>query len=684
MPKTIAVDVGGTFTDVLVLDRGTGELWSDKAPTMPDTPTQGVLNAVNGVGIILEEPDAFFHGTTLGLNTLLERKGSKTGLITTRGFRDELEIGRLSWPMYRLHWDRPPALVPRYLRREVRERILADGTIEEPLDEDELRHAIDRLRGEGVESIAVCFLHSYAYPFHELRAGEILAAEYPDLDYTLSHLVTREYREYERSATTVVDAMIRPQMVRYIDDLASSISTAQLTNRRLDSKLFITRCDGGVMSADEVKTASVRTLISGPASGVMGAVALGRHLDIDNIIAIDMGGTSFDASIIIDGAPRINSLTRVGGVPLLMPVIELATIGAGGGSIARIDAGGALEVGPESAGAVPGPACYGRGGTQPTFTDAAVVSRLIDPKKFLSGKMELDVSAAEKALHQYVGDPLGLSVEEAASGVVTLTEANMAATLEEITVGKGHDPREFVLLAYGGGGPLVASALAARLEIPHVIIPVSPATFSAWGMLTLDIVHDFSKTIVGALAGMSVSDILETYQALEREASATLDREGVPEERRATLRSLDMRYENQEHTLSIPISGGSLGDLIIEELRNTFDKHHERAYGYSIGDPVEAVTYRVRAVGFLDKPKPSKTPSGGVRADSAVTGSRSAVHRESGAGLSWSVIDRVLLRAGNRVDGPAIVEEASSTTLVGPADFVEVDEFGNLVLSIGV
>ena len=676
MTETFAVDVGGTFTDLVVLDAGTGNVRFAKAPTTPDNPSAGVLGAIETAKLSLADASAFFHGTTLGINTVLEGKGAKTGLITTKGFRDELEIARLNWPMYRLHWERPPPLVPRYLRRGITERVHADGAILEPLDEGGVRREVEWLIEHGVQSIAVCFLHSYAFPEHERRVGEIISREYPEVDFTLSHLVTPEYREYERTATTVVDAMIKPRLAHYIEALESSVR-----DRGFGGVLFVTRCDGGVMGASEVPQRSVRTLISGPASGVMGAVALGHWLEAGNILAADMGGTSFDAALIVDHEPILQSVAHVDRVPLLMPVIELATIGAGGGSIAWIDTGGALEVGPQSAGAMPGPICYGNGGTEPTFTDAALASGLLDPDYFLGGEIELDRAAAEDGIREAVANPLGLSTDEASSGIVTLTEAKMAATLEEITIGKGYDPRDFTLLAYGGGGPLVASALATRLEIPTVVVPQSPATFSAWGMLTLDVVHDFLKTSVSKLESLGPGQLAEAFDQLKAKAASVLERENIPPARRQALCVVDMRYENQEHTLSVPLADETLGALKVDELRSRFDEHHRAAYGYAITDPVELVTYRVRAAGSLEKPRRPSLSSGPSSGEHALRKHRRASHRESGGDFEWAIYERERLRSGNAIRGPAIVEEPSATTLVAPGQELRVDQLGNLVIT---
>jgi N-methylhydantoinase A len=443
----------------------------------------------------------------------------------------------------------------------------------------------------------------------------------------------------------------------------------------------MTRCDGGAMSAAEAKERCIRTLISGPASGVMGAVALSKWLNIRNVIAVDMGGTSFDAALVVDQEPILSAMTRVEGLPLLVPVIELSTIGAGGGSIAWVDVGGALNVGPQSAGAVPGPMCYGKGGTEPTFTDAALVSGLLDPDYFLGGEIELDPNAARNGIDTKIATPLGLSVEEAASGIVALTEAKMAALLEEMTVGKGYDPRDFTLLAYGGGGPLVASALAARLEIPRVVIPPYAATFSAWGMLTLDVVHDFARTQITSLEFLDPDSVRQTFAQLETQAHEALARERIAPENRRLLRSLDMRYEGQEHTLNIALSAEFLETLSVAQLRSLFDDRHEVAYGYRMADPAEVTVYRIRAVGLLDKPSQPSLESTGTSVDAARKGTRRANHRESGGTLEWTVYDRERLQPGHRIAGPAIIEEPTATTIVSPGKEAEVDTIGNLVLN---
>jgi N-methylhydantoinase A len=673
MSGYVAIDIGGTFTDLVYFDEDRG-LLLEKVATVPAEPAQGVTAAIDKAAINLGQVDRFFHGTTLGINTLLEGTGAPTGLITTAGFRDVLEIGRMNWPMYRLHWQKPEPLVPRRLRVEVRERITADGRILAHLSADDVLAAGEWFQGLGIASVAVSFINAYAHPQHEEEVAQLLGEHYPDLVVTLSHRLTREFREYERTCTTVIDAIIRPRLIRYLETLERT-----LVDRGLRSNLLVTRSDGGVMDVAAAHHASVRTLLSGPASGVMGASALAADLNLSKAIAADMGGTSFDAALILDGEPIVASSTQVEGFPLLMPVVELVTIGAGGGSIARIDSSGALEVGPSSAGADPGPISYGKGGQEPTVTDAALVAGLIDAESFLGGEITLDRDAAARGISE-IAAQLGLSTDEAAAGIMDIAEAKMAATLEDLTVGRGLDPREFTLIAYGGGGPLVANALAARLEMAAVVIPPLPAAFSAWGMLTLDEVRDFAFTRIASLSDLNREGIKQTFNELEDQAVLAFDANEVPANRRRLVRSLDMRYENQEHSLTIRIaSSGATPEL----LRPLFDAEHRAQYGYELADPVEVVTYRVRAVALLQRPPRLQLSARTNDATLKSKGSRRVHHRGSGGEGQWLLYDRAALKPGDVIPGPAVIEEPTATTPVLPGYTASVDAGGNVVLTRG-
>lgn len=673
--KVVAVDIGGTFTDLVLLDREAGHVKVVKTPTIPQSPGDGVLAAIRKAESDLGQAQAFFHGTTLGLNTVLENRGALTGLITNEGFRDVLEIGRFKWPMYRLHWERPIPLVPRYLRKGVPGRVLVDGTIDVVLDEDAVRIALKELVEEDVEAVAVAFLHSYAFPEHEERVGQIIEREFSHLAYSLSNRLTREYREYERTQTATIDALIKPKFRRYIKDLGES-----LAKDNFKGEFFITRSDGGVMTAAEAERQSVMTLLSGPASGVMGVATWGSWVGATHLIGIDMGGTSFDAALVIDNAPVVSPLAEIADRAILTPVVDIATIGAGGGSIAWIDSGGALSVGPQSAGSTPGPICYGKGGREPTFMDAAVVSGLLDPRRFLGGEIQLDVDAARRGIEERIATPLGLTIDEAASGIVALTEEKMASTLEEITIGKGLDPRQFTLFAYGGGGPLVAAALGVRLEIDSIIVPVAPAAFSAWGMLTLDLVHNFVQIEIVPLSQVTPSTLEAAYREIEREAHAVLERDGVSPEQRVFVRSIDMRYDGQEHTLSVPVTGeASLRDSATV-LRELFDRLHENTYSYSLTSDIEIVGYRLRALGRLPKPSRPQLRDAEVTQQGEAARTRTAQHFNSGGTYDWDIYERDLLTVDASVIGPAIIEEPTTTTLVPPNWVATVDELGDLLL----
>jgi N-methylhydantoinase A len=676
--RSVSVDVGGTFTDVVSLDPATGELLVGKSPTTASAPADGIIKALDEIGVSLSEAQRFVHGTTLAINTLLERRGAVVGFITTAGLRDILEIGDASWPPYRLTWTRPTPLVPRRMCREASGRIAADGSVIDELDVDAVvREAQDLVR-DGVDAIAICFINGYAYPQHERQAVEALVHEGIAVPVVASHQISRRYREYPRAVTAIAEAYLRPKMQHYFDQLRRGSEASGFEGR-----LFITSSDAGVMGIAEAREHTLRTLVSGCASGVAGAAAVGRSQGWNNIIAIDMGGTSFDAGIVQHGKPAMRINSRVEGFEFQTPMVELATIGAGGGSIAWVDDVGALNVGPQSAGAEPGPACYGRGGTDATFTDAALVSGLL-PDTLLDGRMRLDVGLATEAVERGVGLPLSLGLLDAASGIVSLIEAKMARTIEDITIGKGFDPRDFVLFAYGGSGPLVAAVLAQELSVPTVVVPPHPGVFSAWGMQTLDIVHDFSLTLIEKLPTDEGEKVeIGEFADLLLQADEALAREGIQAEDRTLLRSIEMRYDGQEHTLEIPVDGAAQAPNT-GDLRARFTAQHQAAYGFALDDAVEIVGCRVRAVGRLPKVNVDgvRDAEGSGSPLPAPESTRTVTHRASGAAAdTWAVYKRAQIRSGDRVDGPAIVEELTATTLVPPDWTITRDQHGNLVLT---
>jgi N-methylhydantoinase A len=665
---SVSADVGGTFTDVVALGGAGGGLVVGKRPTLAESPVEGIIGALAGAGVEIADIDRFFHGTTLGINALLERRGAKVGFVTTHGFRDILAIGRGDWPLYRLTWKRKPALVPRRLTREVDERIAGDGSVSVPLEPDQLDVAADELVAAGVEAIAVCFLNSYLNPEHELAAGRAISERHPELDVTLSHEIGRRFGEFPRAATAVGEAYLRPALRRYFDRLG-----AGMREREFDGTIFITSSDGGVMSIDHACDRVLRTLVSGCASGVAGAAVVAQAAGWRNLLAIDMGGTSFDAAVIRDGQPEMSTVAQVADQEFLMPMLDLATIGAGGGSIAHVDAVGALHVGPRSAGANPGPACYERGGTLPTVTDAALVAGLL-PETLISGAMALSSSAAGDAIEREVGRPLGLSVAAAAQGVLTVIEARMGRLLHELTVGKGLDPREFTLFAYGGGGPLVAAHLAEELGIARLVVPVHAGVFSAWGMQTLDIVHEVSRTSLRMLESDEEPSLEAPFVPLIEQVEGWLRGDGFDSSEIVLLRFLEMRYDSQEHTLLVPfVPDGA------HAMRAAFDAAHRGAFGFTVDGQVEIVNYRVRAIGRLPKADPGGYEQHRRRASPPVN--RGVWEPNAQERAAWRVRQRDTIGVEDRLEGPAIVEEATATTVVPAGWTLELHPHGHLVMT---
>lgn len=667
-PLSVSADVGGTFTDVVTMDVVTGEVVIAKSPTVADRPVDGIVNALETTGIALGDMERFFHGTTIGINTLLERRGATVGLLTTAGFRDILQVGTSRWPAFRLTWEPPTPLVSPELTAEVDERVRADGTVLAALDEQDVLREVRALVGAGAEVIAVCFINSYIAPEHERLAGEVIAENFPDIAVCLSHQLTRRYREYPRTATTVGEAYLRPRMQRYFDDLRSG-----LADRHFGGKLFVTSSDGGVMGVELARDRALRTLVSGCASGVAGAATVAGLSGWDNIVAIDMGGTSFDAAIIRNGHPAMSSTADIAGHTFLMPMLDLATIGAGGGSIASVDTVGSLNVGPRSAGALPGPVCYGRGGTEPTFTDAALVAGLL-PAELLGGRMSLSLDEATAAIATRIAEPLGLGVADAAAGIMEVVEAKMAQMLEEMTIGQGLDPRDFTIFAYGGGGPLVAARLAEKLGCERVVIPRHPGVFSAWGMQTLDAVQEFSRTFRINPRGQDDDSLAAPFADMLEDAARALAAEGFAREVITLLRFVEMRYASQEHTLLVPFSDN--GEVA---MRAAFERAHVEAFGFTVPGEVEIVTYRLRAIGAL--PKPMAVESSERHRPSAPPRTRDVFERAVGAAVEWRVVDRDAVPAEGTLAGPVIVEERTCTAVVPRQWTVTTDKLGSLVMT---
>jgi N-methylhydantoinase A len=664
----VAMDIGGTFTDFVVVDDEAGVTRAGKTSTTPANPEQGVLEGLVDFVQDLSGISFVVHGTTVGLNAFLERKGTRVLLLMTAGLRDAYSIARHDRKeLYTLQYHKPERLVPRRDVYEVVERLRWDGGIETELDESSLQPVIEAVRRERIEAVAVCLIHAYVNPVHELKVREILERECPGLSVTLSHEIAREWREYERASTAVLNAYVAPRVEGYLRSLEE-----ELSERGVEPPLHVMQSNGGITTAVKARSQPVQTLLSGPVGGTIGGAALSKVANRPNLLCVDMGGTSFDLSLIVDGQPTVSTETELEGLPVLMPLVDIHTIGAGGGSLAWLEAGG-LRVGPQSAGAMPGPACYGRGGTEPTVTDANLHLGRLDPEFFLGGRMQLETDAAVNALGS-IGSQLDLDTAAFAEGMLAIVNANMADAMRTITVKQGIDPRDYSLVAFGGAGPMHAAWLAQELEIREVIVPWSPGTFSAWGMLQTDMRHDVVRSFYQPLASLDGGGpVADVYADLQTEGAELLAGEGMDEAERYFARSADMRYVGQEYTVAVPI--GSDIDLVTVDA--SFHEQHRIRYGHSTpGAPVEFVNLRLAAFGRIGgRAAPFVPPEG---SESAVIGRRQVVF--AGDEHSTDVLRRDLLRPGDRQAGPAVIEEDGSTTVVPPGWAVDVDPHGNLLI----
>ena len=686
MAGTLAIDVGGTFTDITFADAVTGESWVAKTPSTPSDLAAGFIAAVRKALTLAGRGPSdvlrVLHGTTTATNAILEGKTPPTALVTTAGFKYVLEIGRHDIPRHgNLYgWSKPVRPITPDRVFEVRERLDADGGVLQALDEDEARAVARQLAQLGVPSVAVVFLHSYANPSHEQRMQAILREEYPEALVSLSSEVLPQFREFERTMATALNAAVMPPVSRYVGVLRDA-----LDQDGVRAPLLIMKSDGGVTSAATCVRQPVQTVLSGPAAGVIGAIGIARAAEFSDIISIDVGGTSADICLVRDGRPEITKDGSIGAFPLKLPIIDINTIGAGGGSIA-LAAGGRLTVGPRSAGAEPGPVCYGRGGTEPTVTDAHLVLGRI-PAALLGGELPLDAGSARAAIDSRIARPLRLDLDEAAAGIVEIADNNMARAIRTVSVGRGHDPRRFALIAFGGAGPLHACRLAELLDIPTVIIPPRPGVLSTWGLLDTDIRTSFSRT-AGPAARRATSDggdpaeVEATWVDLESQARAWLDGEQVPRERQRLERSADLRYQHQSFELTCPLGEGSVTRERLAALVATFHREHRRLYTYDLPSAtVELVNLRVTAIGQLpQRARPAATTSGGDAA-SARVGQRD-VYFARGGRTPTPCYARAKLTAGMTFAGPALVDQEDATTLVAPGFHARVDHALNIVLML--
>ncbi len=680
MAWRMGVDSGGTFCDVCLIEEASGRVEVWKVSSTPDDPSRGIVQGVEEgtrrVGSAPAEIVYFGHGTTIGTNALIQHRGVKTGLITTDGFGDLLEIGRQKRPdLYDLQADKAPVLVARDLRLEVPERLLHDGTVETRLDEQAVREAVRALKAAGVEAVAVCFLYSFVRPAHEEAAMRILADEFPEAFACASHAVAPEFREYERLSTAVVNAYLGPVMQGYISRLAGRL--AQLG---LAVPPHLTQSNGGVIGFDQAARLPVRTVLSGPSTGVIAAQAVGRMAGIANLITFDMGGTSTDVALLQGGVCRLASEAVVHGYPIKAPMLDIHTVGAGGGSIATVDSGGLLKVGPRSAGALPGPVCYGHGNTEPTVTDANVVLQTLNPTHLLGGRMAVRKDLARQAIAG-LADRLGFDVMTTAQGIISVVTANMARAIRVISVQRGHDPRDYALAAFGGAGPLHAARLARALDISSIVVPRNPGILCAMGLLLTDLRADFATTRLQTLAPAALPEIERGFAGLGRQAEAWFAAERIAPEAQRLSRTVDMRYAGQNYELSVPVQDGPVTAATLDRLADGFAEAHRRMYGFVAEDePVQLVTLRMAATGVVEKAAFQPRTERGSDASAAISGTREVWLPEAGGFVSCPVYDRDRLDAGHRIPGPAIVEQMDTTTVILPDMVGRVEPYLNLIL----
>lgn len=681
----LGVDVGGTFTDLVLFDPSTNTLEFAKTSSTPANQAVGVADGIQRVarqrGIGTGEIGFLAHGTTVATNALLERKGVDCALLVTEGFRDVLLIGRQERPnLYDWFSQRPESLISRQRTFEVRERTLHTGEVLLSLDEAQAVEAILAAKAAGVSAIAICLLHSYANPTHEQRLAELLQKHFPEVQVSLSSEILPEMKEYERTSTTAANAYVMPIVRRYVDALEDRVR-----GLGIGSSVHIMQSNGGVMTARAAGEKSVQTMLSGPAAGVLGAVSLAKQAGFDNTITVDMGGTSFDICLTYQGRIRFTKESEIGSLPIRVPMIDIHTLGAGGGSVAWIDAGGALRVGPRSAGAAPGPACYGRGGVEPTVTDANLVLGRLDLNYFLGGDMTLDVEAARGAIADRIGAPLNLTVERAAEGIIRVVNATMVRGMRAVSVELGYDPREFALVAFGGGGPVHAMDLAREFGTPQVLIPVAPGVTSALGLLMADFRYDFSATYLGSLSRPDLEGLRHVFADLERQALEQMARDGVSSDQVVIARSAEVRYQRQGFELEVSIPSEAIDASGLDRACEAFHKLHAQHYGYVMRDEeIVLVNALVSAVAGLPKPEFTSEPTprnGSIGREPQVKGMRSMY--VAGEWVTARVYDRNQLAVGDTVDGPAIVEQADSTTVLLRGDTGRIDPFRNLIVATG-
>lgn len=679
MGYMIGVDVGGTFTDFSVFNLETGELFHYKDSSTPGDPSRAIVKGVKDVLEIkkAQARDVVYlaHGTTVGTNALIEKKGARVGLITTEGFKDLMEIGNQKRPsLYDLQAQKPVPLIPSGCNIGVRERIRYDGSVYTPLDEENVRQAVRQLKQYGVQAIAVCTLFSFINPAHENRIKEIIAEEYPEVYTTISSELAPEFREYSRMSTTVLNSYLGPVMKKYVNNFQTSVR-----EMGIQAEPYITQSNGSIISIKETIDCPIKCAVSGPSAGVVAASFIGRQCNADKIITFDMGGTSADISLIENFTPQVSNEREVEGYPARIPMINIITIGAGGGSIAQIDEGGALKVGPKSAGAVPGPACYGRGGTQPVVTDANIVLGKLNQKRILGGRMEVYLDLAHEALDRCICEKSGLSRAQAANGIITVVNSNMVRAVRSVSVEKGYDVREFSLMAFGGAGPLHACEVAKELGIRQVIIPPHPGTLCSLGLLLADTKFDMSRTLILEGKVENLPKFNEQFADMIHQGSEALDREGVTKERRCFEFAVDMRYQRQNFEISIPVPTGEMTEQDLRRAIADFHAEHKRSYGYCNEQaPVQFVSYRTSAIGIIDKPEMTEQPLCPAAPAPVPLETRSVLFQGESEYRPTPVYRRESFIPGQSIAGPCICEQMDTTLVVPESWIIHVDGYGNL------
>lgn len=678
----VATDIGGTFTD-LVYVNDEGEIGVAKSHTTPPNFEKGVIDVIEKSEIDQTAIKTFIHGTTVIINALTERKGVRTGLITTKGFRDVLEIARGNRPdLFNVRYEKPVPFVERYLRQEVEERLNYKGEVLSPLNKEQLTAVINYFKEQKVEAIAVAYLHSYVNPVHEMETVELIKKLWPEAAVTASYEVTKEWREYERTSTTVLNSYVKPIAATYVNRLHN-----KLVENKTDSQNYIMQSNGGTTTFNSAKQTPINMVESGPVAGIYGAAVLGEILNEKNIIAFDIGGTTAKCSLINQGEVKVSTdyfiekNERSAGYPIKVPVVDIVEIGNGGGSIAWIDGAGSLKVGPQSAGALPGPVAYGQGGTEPTTTDANLITGRLSPENF---DYEVDLDKVKAAIKEKVADHFEMTVEEAALGIIRIANSNMLNALKLISVRKGHNPREFSLVAFGGGGSMHAPALAKELGVKKVIVPVASSVFSAWGMLMTDLRHDYIQTYIRRINELNPIELNKEWNSIEVQALKQYQEEGVSEEKVLFTRFADIRYLGQEHTVKVPVPNGEWSDETLKEVVKRFGDLHEQHYTFKLeGTPAEIVNLHLTAFGKVLKPKMKKINSINSNIQEAYKETRPVYFEEEGW-VETKVYSRSLFGKGMEVSGPAIVEEQSASTVIYPGQSLTVDEYGNLIIETGV